>query len=79
MAMRESQPQAASSPPSGRWFHPTPGRFVVALLAVEGILLAVQWLAWLHKGYGVLIAIACIGVFMVAMLRWWSCAFPCCC
>jgi hypothetical protein len=57
-----------------RRFCPTPGRLVVGLLALEGFLLAAQWLGWLHKGCGVLIAIACVGAFMVVMLLWWLAA-----
>jgi hypothetical protein len=57
-----------------RWYHLTPGHFLIGLLAVEGILLAAQWLRWLHKGYGVLIALAAVGAFLVGMLLWFAAA-----
>ena len=57
-----------------RWYHPTPGHFLAGLLAVEGILLAVHWGGGFHKGYGVLIALASVGVFLVLMLVWFAVA-----
>ncbi len=54
--------------PRLRWFHPTPSRLLVALLAVEGILLLSG--RWFPKGYAVLIAIASVGVFLFLMLVW---------
>ncbi len=46
-----------------RWFHPTPGRFVVALLAVEVLLCPSERFGWLgrHKGYAVLTCVAGVG------------------
>lgn len=52
-----------------RWFHPTPARLLVVLLAIEGVLLLSK--PWFPKGYAVLIAIASVGVTMVLMLVWW--------
>jgi hypothetical protein len=55
-----------------RWFHLTPDRLILALLAVEGLL----WLsdrlgcqAW-HKGYAVLTAVASAAASMLLMLGW---------
>ena len=59
-----------------RWFHPTPGRFVLALLAVEVLLWLSDrfgWLAW-HKGYAVLTCVAGVGVAMLLMLVWFGVA-----
>jgi hypothetical protein len=56
--------------PSRRWYRLTPGRLLVVLLAVEGILWLANWLRWLPKGYGVLIAVASVGVFVLVMLLW---------
>ncbi len=59
-----------------RWFHPTPGRFVLALLAVEVLLWLSDrfgWLGW-HKGYAVLAAVANVGVAMLLMLGWFAVA-----
>ena len=59
-----------------RWFRPTPGRLLVVLLAVEGFLWLAERLAWfaphLHKGYAVLIAVASVAVFLLAMLLWYA-------
>ena len=54
------------------WFHPTPGRLLVVLLAVEAILFLSK--PWFPKGYALLIAIASVGVTMVLMLIWWPVA-----
>lgn len=59
-----------------RWFHLTPGRFVVGLLAVEGLLWLSDrfgWLGW-HKGIAVLTGVAAVGVAMVLMLVWFGVA-----
>ena len=59
-----------------RRFHLTPGRFVIGLLAVEGLLWLSDrfgWLAW-HKGYAVLTAVASVGVAMLLMLVWFGVA-----
>ena len=46
--------------PKPRWYHLTPDRAVLGLLAVEGFLLLSEWCQWFafnrHKGYTVLIA-----------------------
>ena len=58
------------APTQTRWFHLTPGRFVIGLLAVEGLLWLSDrfgWLGW-HKGYAVLTGVACVGVAMLVML-----------
>jgi hypothetical protein len=59
----------AEKPPNPRWFHPTPARLLILLLAVEGSLLLSK--PWLPKGYAVLIAITSVIVTMVLMLLWW--------
>ena len=64
------------APTQTRWFHLTPGRFVIGLLAVEGLLWLSDrfgWLAW-HKGYAVLTGIASVGVAMLAMVVWFAMA-----
>jgi hypothetical protein len=53
-----------------RWYRVTPGRLLPVLLAVEGFLWLSDWLRWLPKGYAVLIAIAAVGLFFLAMLGW---------
>ena len=58
----------ASSEPNPRWFHPTPGHFLVLLLAVEATLFLSE--QWFPKGWAVLIAVAAVGVFLIGMLLW---------
>ncbi len=56
--------------PHTRRLRLTPGRFVLALLAVEGLLWLSDrfgWLGW-HKGYAVLTCVASVGVFLLLML-----------
>ncbi len=65
-----------TSPTSSRWFHLTPGRFILALLAVEVFLWLSErfgWLGW-HKGYAVLTGVAVVGVGMLIMLSWYAAA-----
>jgi hypothetical protein len=66
----------ATSQTQARWFHLTPGRFVIGLLAIEVLLWLserVGWLGW-HKGYAVLTGVALVGVGMVLMLVWFAVA-----
>jgi len=60
-----------------RWLRISPGRLVGVLLAVEGLLWLSNWLDWphWHKGYAVLIAVATVGLVLVAMLLWFLIAF----
>ena len=55
--------------PKLRWYQPTPGRLLVFLLVVEGILLLSERWGWFpfnqHKGYTVLIAVAAVGLFLL--------------
>jgi hypothetical protein len=53
-----------------RWFHPTPGRFVVALLIIEALLWLSDRFGWWHKGYAVLTGLAGVGVAMLLLLVW---------
>ena len=52
-----------------RWFVPTPGRLLVVLLAVDGLLWLSERFQWFafnqHKGWTVLIAVAAVGVFFL--------------
>jgi hypothetical protein len=67
-----------AEPSHPRWFYPTPGRAVVGLLAVEGVLLASQHFRWFpfnqHKGYTVLVAVGAVLAFMAMMLLWFLAA-----
>jgi hypothetical protein len=69
-----SLPTDAKKSPRPRWFQPTPGRLLIALLAVEATLLLSERLQWFpfngHKGWTVLIAIACVGATIAIMLLW---------
>ncbi|MFZ1936591.1 MAG: hypothetical protein WCB27_08205 [Thermoguttaceae bacterium] len=66
--MTANDPQPATPPRKLRWYQPTPGRLLVGLLVVEGILLLSK--PWFPKGYSVLIAIASVGVTVVLILVW---------
>ena len=61
-----------------RWCRITPGRLVVVLLALEGLLFASERLGLFgvnrHKGYTVLIALAMVGLAIVLMLLWFLAA-----
>ena len=57
-----------------RWFHLTPDRFVIGLLAVEVLLWLSErfgWLGW-HKGYAVLTAVAVVCAAVLAILMWFA-------
>ena len=59
-----------------RWFHLTPGRFVIALLAVEAILWLSESLGWpvWHKGYAVLTGLAVVVMALLLMFVWFALA-----
>ncbi len=68
--------QPAVPKPALCWYHLTPGRFVLLLLAVEVLLWASDrfgWLGW-HKGYAVLAGVAVVGVATLLMLLWFGVA-----
>ncbi len=60
--------------PSNRWFHPTPGRFAIGLLAVEVLLWLSDRFRWLPKGWPALIAVAAVGVVVLGMFVWFGVA-----
>ncbi|MBL7037595.1 MAG: hypothetical protein ISR77_03145 [Pirellulaceae bacterium] len=57
-----------------RWFHLSPDRFIVGLLAVEGFLFLSEQFQWFafneKKGWTVLIAVAAVCVVVVVMVLW---------
>jgi hypothetical protein len=72
--MNPTESQPTTTKPSFRWFHLTPGRLLVAPLAVEGSLFLAEWFRWLPKAWPVLIAIAAVAVVMLVMLLWFAVA-----
>ena len=54
--------------PKLRWFQPTPGKLLIILLAVEGVLLMSE--RWFPKGWAALVALAVVGLFLLLMLLW---------
>ena len=74
--MSVTEPQPAVRKPSVRWYHLTPGHFVLALLGVEVLLWLSERFAWLgwHKGYAVLTGVAAVGVAMLLVLLWFGVA-----
>ena len=65
-------------PPKPRRFRLTPGRLVVALLALEGFLLLSERFQWFafdrHKGWTMLICLAAVGAAFLLMLLWFVAA-----
>jgi len=57
-----------------RWYHLTPDRFLIGLLAVEGVLLLSERFSWFpfneRKGWTVLIAMATVCVAVLLMVLW---------
>ena len=62
------------SKPKRRWYHLSPDRLIIGLLAVEGFLLLSEWFQWFafneKKGWTVLIAVAAVCLVVVVMLLW---------
>ena len=60
--------------PTRRSFRPTPAWLIIGLLVVEGLLWLSERFGWFwfneKKGWTVLIAVASVGVVMLAMLGW---------
>ncbi len=63
-------------PTRHRWFHPTPDRCLIVLLALEGFLLLSERLRWFpfneEKGWTVLIAVAAVGSVLLLTLLWFA-------
>jgi hypothetical protein len=59
---------ADHSGPDCYWFHPTPGKLLIVLLVVEGILMLSEPL--FQMGWAVLTAVAAVGAFLILMLIW---------
>ena len=57
-----------------RWYHLTPGRCLIGLLAGEVALWLANWLVWFHKGYAVLLALAAVAAFLLLLLLWFAAA-----
>ncbi len=73
-AMTVSESQPAAPPYKLRWYRLTPDRLVIGLLAVEGFLLLSEQFRLFSKGWGVLIALAVVGVTLLLMLLWLAAA-----
>ncbi len=63
-----------TTPPQVRWFHLTPGRVVIALLAIEGLLWLSERFGCSPPGWPVLIAVAVVGLTVLLLLLWWAAA-----
>lgn len=61
-----------SQSPTRRWYHHTPDRLIIALLAAEFLFWLSDRLGWpqWHKGYAVLTAVAAVGAFLLLMIIW---------
>ncbi len=74
--MSVAETQSAAPKPSIRWLHVAPGRFLVALLAAEGLPWLSErfgWLPW-HKGYAVVTTVALVAAVLVAIILWFAVA-----
>jgi len=74
-ALVEGIVAAMSEPsPKRRWYHLSPDRLIIGLLAVEGFLFLSEQFQWFafneEKGYTVLIAVAAVCLVVVVMLLW---------
>ena len=62
------------SRPTSRWYHITPDRLIIGLLAIEVFLFLSEWFQWFafneKKGYTVLIAVAAVCSVVALMLLW---------
>jgi len=62
------------SRPKRRWYHITPDRLIVGLLAFEVFLLLSEWFQWFafneKKGWTVLIAVTAVCLVVVVMVLW---------
>ena len=56
------------------WFRLTPGRLLVLLLVIEGVLFLCDWFRWTPKGWAALISIAAVTLSIVLMLLWFAVA-----
>jgi len=68
--MNVAEPQPAVLNPERRWFRFTPDQMVLALFAVEGLMLLSEWFGLFPKGWAVLIAVAAVGGAMILMVFW---------
>ena len=60
----------SDAPDKPRWFHVTPDRVVVLLLAVEGLLLLAEPLHCFSKGWPAMTAIAAVAAALLLMFFW---------
>ena len=78
MVTKSSSPNSSlpPSPPNRRPLRLSPGCVPIGLLAVEAFLLASQHFRWFefnrHKGFSVLVAVACVGVALLISLVWFG-------
>jgi hypothetical protein len=56
--------------PKLRWFHSTPSRFLLIILAWEGVLFLFEQFHWVQKGWSVIIAIASLGAALSFLILW---------
>ncbi|NQU26556.1 MAG: hypothetical protein HQ567_35175, partial [Candidatus Nealsonbacteria bacterium] len=60
--------------PKPRWYHPTPDKFLIALLPILGLLFLSERFTWFpfneHKNWTVLIAVAVVCLAVVLLLLW---------
>ena len=72
----ETVSQLDKQSPKPHWYHPTPDKFLIALLPAVGFLFLSERFRWFafneHKNWTVLIAVAVICVAVVLLLLWFG-------
>ena len=70
------EPRRDLPPPPVRWYHLTPDRFVLGLLAIGGFLPLSEWFGWFgfseRPGWAVLIAVATVGAGVLFLFLWFA-------
>lgn len=75
-ATQEDQPRVTNPAPTARlrWLRLTSDRLVIGLMFLEVLLWLSERFQWFgfnqHKGWTVLVGVACVGVFLFLMLLW---------
>jgi len=80
-AMEAEPPSSLSVKRKRRWFRLRPAHLLLSLFVIEGILLVSERFHWFafneHKGWTPLIALACVGLTIIALMVWFLAALVC--
>ncbi len=77
----EAEPSSAAPKRKRRLFHLRPAHLLLGLFVIEGILFLSERFRWFifneHKGWTPLIALACVGLTIIALVVWFVAALVC--